>query len=383
LDADIAIVGAGAAGLSLAWHLVERGIEQRIVLLEPRRSYARDRTFCFWSGQRHPFEGLASHRWPRWRVRASGPWIVRGARGVTYEHLPADAFYAHALDRLESASRVELRLGVKAQELHEDGGGVDIETDCGRVRAGIVFDSRPARRHERGEITLLQHFEGWHVRVDRDVFDPDTATLMDFAVPRDYGIHFFYVLPYGAREALVEATWFGSRVLGDDTYRAALERYLKETLGLGEWDVIHRERGVIPMSTAAPPIRMGRRTYRIGLAGGMAKPSTGYAFRSIQRFSAEMAARLARNPRPEPPSPRAWRARALDRIFLSYLHRYPERAPDTFAALFERVDPALLVRFLGDAASASDCVQVMRALPFAPLTLETLRSAPLWLRRDR
>jgi hypothetical protein len=93
-----------------------------------------------------------------------------------------------------------------------------------------------------------------------------------------------------------------------------------------------------------------------------------------------MAARLASSERPEPPAPRPWRSVALDRIFLSYLVRYPERAPEVFATLFDRVEPALLVRFLSDEASGPECMRVMKALPFAPFTLETLRSARLWLR---
>ncbi len=382
-DAEIAIVGAGAAGLSLAWQLVERGLHgRRVILLEPRTRYERDRTFCFWNDQPHPFVELASHRWPRWRVRGEGEWIVRSAPGLAYHHLPADAFYERVLARLEETPGVELRLGVRVEALQESVGGVVVDTDSRDLRAGAVFDSRPIRGPvSPDDVTLLQHFEGWQIRCDHDVFDPTMATLMDFAVSQEHGIHFVYVLPYGPREALVEATWFAAETVDDDTYRRFLERYLRAELRLEAWEIVHRERGVIPMTTAAAPVRVGRRVYRIGLAGGMAKPSTGYAFQSIQRFSREMAARLDREELPEPPAPRGWRARTLDRIFLSYLERYPSRGPSIFADLFGRVEPELLIRFLGDRASAADCLRVMRALPFAPLTAETLRAAPIWLRR--
>lgn len=377
---DIVIVGAGCAGLSLAYHLLERGVDRSIVLVDPRTSYPRDRTWCFFRGARHPFEDLVSHRWPRWRVRDRDRWIERSAPGIAYEHLPADAFYARCLERLEG--RVELRLGVRAGALREDRRGVELETSEGTLCGSIAFDSRPAPAGAPStDVTLLQHFEGWHVRVNRPAFDPGVATLMDFAVPQDHAIHFVYTLPYSPDEALVEATWFGGAVLDDAGYRAAIERYLRRELGLARWSVVRRERGVIPMSTIDTPIRSGRRIYRIGLSGGMAKPSTGYAFQAIQRFSADMAERLAREDLPDPPAPRAWRARALDAIFLSYLDRYPERAPSIFAALFDRVDPALLVRFLSDGASPTDCLRVMRALPLAPFTLETARTRRLWLRR--
>ncbi|HEY8429788.1 MAG TPA: lycopene cyclase family protein [Sandaracinaceae bacterium] len=380
-DADYVFVGAGVAGLSLACALAARGLRgRRLLLIDPRSEHANDRTFCFWNVVPHAFEDLASHRWPCWRVRAPGRDIVRSAPGIEYQHLPAAAFYARALARLDEAG-VELRLGVRAHAVVDEGDGVRVETDAGVLRASLAFDSRPPAPEVSGrEVTLLQHFEGWHVRLDEPRFDPRVATLMDFEVPQDHGIHFVYVLPYGEREGLVEATWFGRRALGEAEHTAYLERYLRTALRSRRWEIVRRERGVIPMSTRETSLRPSRRVYRIGLAGGMAKPSTGYAFQAIQRFSRELAARLDVHELPEPPRPRPWRATALDRIFLSYLDRYPVRAPDVFATLFERVEPALLVRFLSDRASGPECLRVMRALPFAPFTLETLRSARLWLR---
>lgn len=374
---DIVILGAGCAGLSLAYHLLERGIDRSIVLLDPRTSYERDRTWCFFTGRPHPFEALTSHRWSRWRVR-DRRWIERSAPSITYQHLPADAFYQRCLARLGD----RVRLGVEAFSVRERANSVEIETSAGPIEARLVFDSRPSRsRAALGEITLLQHFEGWHVCAERPAFDPSVATLMDFAAPQDHAIHFVYVLPYSPTEALVEATFFGGAVLDGEGYQRAIERYLRSELGLDRWTVLRRERGVIPMSTADTPIRASERIYRIGLLGGMAKPSTGYAFQAIQRFSAELAERLDRDTLPEPPEPRAWRARSLDAIFLSYLSRHPERAPATFATLFEKVDPAVLVRFLSDDASPADCLRVMSALPLAPFTLETARATRLWLRR--
>lgn len=382
LDADVVVLGAGVAGLSLAYHLSSRGLRgRRVLLLEPRTGYGHDRTFCFWDVTEHAFAELASHRWSRWRVRSTtGPWIERSAPGLAYRQVSADAFYQAALNRIEHDSDTTLRLGVEALSVEDEGDHVSVRTPSGIVRAAVAFDSRP-RSGPLDGITLLQHFEGWHVQTQSRVFAPAVATLMDFRASQADGIRFTYVLPYGPTEGLVEATWFGRRVLDHDTYRVAIERYLREELGLDDWTVVRRERGVIPMTTAAMPVRVSPRVYRIGLAGGLAKPSTGYAFQAIQRFSADLAARMQSTLLPDPPEPRDWRARTLDTVFLSYLDRYPAKAPAVFAQLFERVDPALLVRFLSDLASPADCVRVMAALPFAPFSLETLRSARHWLRQ--
>ncbi|MEC7520224.1 MAG: FAD-dependent oxidoreductase [Myxococcota bacterium] len=384
-DADVAIVGAGCAGLSLAWHLVERGLEgRRLVLVDPRSDYGRDRTWCFWNVVDHPFEDLVTHRWDRWRVRHQGPWVERASRGLRYEHLPSDAFYDRVIARLRRTPGVELRLGVEAGEVTETRDGASVETPDGPLRAPVVFDSRPPRRRVASvpgrDVAFLQHFEGWQIEADRDVFDDSVATLMDFAVPQEHGVHFFYVLPYGPRRALVEATWFGTEVPDEAVYRQALVRYIRQELGLRDWRVTGRERGVIPMSAEPMPVRISDRVYRIGLGGGMAKPSTGYAFQAIQTFSAEMAKRLDVDTLPEPPPPRTSFQLFQDRVFLSYLSRYTERMPATLVRLFERVRPELLARFLSDRTSPSHSLEVMAAMPVRAMTAETLRSHRLWLR---
>jgi lycopene beta-cyclase len=383
LDADLLIAGAGCAGLSLACALIDEGFDRRVLLIDPRELYERDRTFCFWSFGDPPFASAISHRWPRWRVR-EGDWIERSAPGIEYVHIPADAFYREARAKIARAANIEIRLGVRGGSIEDAGDHASIETDAGTLHARAIFDSRPPRARAISDpgrdVSLIQHFEGWHVRADRARFDPELATLMDFGVPQDHGVHFFYVLPYSAREALVEATFFGTRLLADADYARAIERYLERELDLREVKPLHRERGAIPMSSERAPMRASARVYRIGVLGGLAKPSTGYAFAAIQRFSRAMASRLVREELPDPPEPRPWRATALDRIFLSYLARHPDRAPAALTSLFARADPALVARFMSDLASPSDHARVMGAMPIAGLGLETLRAARLWLR---
>lgn len=355
------------------------------MLLDPRRRYERDRTWCFWDVVEHPFADLVSHEWSRWRVRRDRAWIERSAPGLRYQHLPADAFYERVLARLRATEGVELRLGVRAGEVCEGAADVTVETESGALRAAMVFDSRPPPRRAVAspgrEVAFLQHFEGWEIEADRPVFDPGLATLMDFAGSQEHGIHFFYVLPLSERTALVEATWFGTHVPGADVYRAYLERYIRGELGLSRWRVLRRERGALPMSSEPMPGRVGERIYRIGLGGGMAKPSTGYAFQAIQTYSAEMARRMAGEALPEPPEPRSWWSRFQDRVFLSYLARHPGHGPATLVRLFEKGDPLALARFLSDRASPLEAVDIMRLLPTGPVTLEVFRSPRIWLRR--
>jgi lycopene beta-cyclase len=377
----VLIVGAGCSGLSLAVALVDAGLRSRIVLVDPRRDFGADRTWCFFDDgrARHRFADCVTHAWTRWEVRSPDQTVVRSADGLRYCHVPSERFYATALAAL--GDRVELVLGESVEDLRDEGGTVTARTSRGTVlRARRAFDSRPQPRASlTGDHTrLLQSFVGQVVEAEHDVFDPGLATLMDFSVMQDDGIHFAYVLPFDARRALVESTFFAPQPRPRPTYERAIDGFLRDRHGLERWRVVAREDGAIPMTSEPFPLKASPRVYRIGIAGGLAKPSTGFAFLAIQRFSRELARRLVARELPEPPAPRPARTQVLDTVFLSYLARHPERAPATFTRLFARVEPHVLVRFLGDTGSAADDLRVMSALGDPGLVLETARSRRAW-----
>lgn len=384
VNADIVIVGGGCAGLSLAAQLGlgGRARTRRVLVLEPRREYTRDRTWCYWPVEPHLFADAVSDRWSRWELLAPGRRVERGAARLPYVQLPGDAFYRAARARLAAAG-IELHLGVHVDRLDDRGDHVLVDSSAGTVRASLVFDSRPGAPPDPRELTLLQHFVGWELRAPRPVFTPGLATLMDFTPSQRGGLHFFYVLPYAADRALVEATYFTPALLPDDAYDAAIRGYLRERFGLEDFEILMRERGVIPMTTAPAAPRQSPRIYNLGLRGGVAKASTGYAFLAIQRTTRDLARRLRDAPPGaliEPPEPRGALAVAMDRVFLSQIARYPERAPDLFLDLFEKLPPELLIRFLSDQATPVEAMRVMASTPLAAMTREVLRSRARWLR---
>ena len=76
------IAGAGCAGLSLAVQLASQARRRRrpcprIVVVEPRTAYRRDRTWCYWRFVDHPFQAAVTRRWHRWRVREGARLVVR------------------------------------------------------------------------------------------------------------------------------------------------------------------------------------------------------------------------------------------------------------------------------------------------------------------
>jgi lycopene beta-cyclase len=63
----------------------------------------------------------------------------------------------------------------------------------------------------------------------------------------------------------------------------------------------------------------------------------------------------------------------MDRVFLRVMTRHPERVPEFFVRMFDRVPPEALVRFLESEPRPADILQVMRALPAVPFLASALR----------
>ncbi len=368
----ILVAGAGCAGLSLVVHLLEAGYEEPIAIFDPRTTFERDRTFCFFDVAPHPFSALATQRYDRALI-ANERRAVEVPLAIPYACLPGDVFYAEALRRLRAAPNVELHLGEKVDQIEDHGDHVVMNGH----RGAMAFDARRILPEiPRREITLHQQFLGWFVRTSAPAFEPGRATLMDFRVPQSHGIHFVYVLPFSTREALVEDTYFTREPIAE----GLMVQQLQKSLGRQRYEITARERGSIPMTTARLPQRISPRVVRIGVAGGLARPSTGYAFLAIQRQSKELARRIVAGPLPiEPPRPYSRRAEMLDGVFLSFLARHPERAPELFAEMFARLPSEVIARFLCDACLPLEEVRVMHALSAFPLAWEAIRAPKRWL----
>ncbi len=387
-DADIVVVGGGLAGASLACHLVRRGLGgRRLLVLEARQAYRHDRHWCSWSPPTHPFVDCIERTWTRWRVAADGRAHVQECAEQPYSCIPSGRLYQEVERQLRAAANAELRMATPVRAVRDRGGHAEVELEDGAVlRAGLVFDSRPGANGvaraaaDRREVAWVQDFLGWRVHSERPVFDPATVDLMEFHEGAG-DVRFVYVLPFSPREALVEATAFAPSPVPDAEHERVLREHLDGPLGRGGYRILHTERGAVPMTTRRVPApRPGARVVPIGIAGGFVKPSTGYSFEAVQRWSAAIAEDLAAGRAPAWRAPRPRRALAMDRMFLAFLRRRPRQMPALFLRMFEKVPPASLVRFLSDRGSLFDAAAVAMALPKLPMLGEAVRSLRLWAR---
>jgi len=380
------ITGAGCAGLSLAWHLLEAGVTSPILLIDGRERYTNDRTWCYWRVEPTPFDDLADHSWNSWEIHANNSLQAIGAsERYPYLHLRSDAFYNRVLERIAASPQVKLVLGAQIRGHRLEGDQVVIETSIGEYRGRRVFDSsgllnqhaKPAGATEGTAAGLggtesvlgrkwLQHFLGQRIRVCRPVFEPQRIRLMDHRVDQTRGPHFMYLLPFTDSTALIENTYFFNSPRSPFEHRAEIAHYLAENYGIGrdDYEVLGEESGRIPMGVAVNGPAIDERIIPIGIPAGAARAATGYAFLRIQRQSREIATRLVRGRSLSRARSTfgSSKYRIFDQIMLDALARSPEMAPCFFTILFRHANSGSVVRFLTEKSNLIDDLEVVTAL---------------------
>lgn len=360
------ILGAGLSGLSLAVALVRAGVKEEIAVVDRRTDFGRDRTWCTWASPGLPFLELARHRWHGWEVVTHSGTARGASRTRPYVRIDSADFYAAALEELERAPQVTVRLDERVSEVGDGWAQTSKERLHGTVHDGLALGS-PALRQTR--IDLWQAFLGWEVQTEQPRFDPGVATLMDFRISQEDGLNFLYVLPFAPDRALVEHTSFAR----GGPARHKRQKALRAHLGDG-YEIGHEERGRIPMTTAPIPARRSAGTNAIGIAGGALRPSSGYSFSRVQAHSAAIARAVAAG-EPLPARAGVRRRAALDDVFLHALAVEPDAFADRFRTLVDRVPGTTFARFMSDHSTPRDEARVIAALPKRPFLRAAGRAA--------
>jgi len=372
---DLAFAGAGLAAISLAVRLTDLPNPPRIILVDPRSEFPHDRTWCHWQLHQTPFDSAMTHRWHNWLVRASPAGTPRRDVRTPYVRIPSDQLYQIALQKLSTSPHVTFLLGVSVNTIDHHADYTTLHLSDGQqITAAWTFDSRPP---ESTNTPWRQIFRGLELHSPAANLDTRTVTLMDFQSAGPEGIRFYYVLPLDPHTALIEDTWLVPQGKTPAFTDEEIIDYARKNLSATPWNVIHREEGNLPMGflpSAPSAVEVKNRIILWGTAAGAVRASSGYAFSRIQRASEAMARHWSQHHRPDPASTHESKLLAwMDLVFLRAMTRHPERVPEYFTRLFNRVPPEVLVRFLESEPRPTDILQVMRALPLFPFLAAAFR----------
>ncbi|GGF04777.1 lycopene cyclase family protein [Hymenobacter cavernae] len=382
-DFDYLIVGGGAAGLSLAYAIAQEPSlrQKRVLLLEPLAKNQNDRTWSFWTDEPNCFDSIVAHEWKKLAFRSPSFEQVFELDRYRYKMIRGLDFYQFAHEALKDNPQFTLVTGT-VEALDNTAMGVIAHTSMGQITARYAFDSRPPEltKNTAKYRYLLQHFVGWEVETEHDVFDPTTVEFMDFRGVQHQEARFIYVLPFSRRRALVEYTLFSSEVLPTVEYEAALRDYLSNTLGIKQFKIEAVEIGAIPMTDHPLPARAAPHIINLGTRAGRAKPSTGYAFRRIQAHTQRLVAALAvSGAPPKDPTGDQPQFHIFDTLLLDIMQRQGERTQAIFTELFQRNPLERILAFLDERTSWPDNLRIMNSVtpwPFLRSIGHVLRGRP-------
>ena len=364
---DFIIAGGGASGLSLASHLAHSSLRDRsILIVEKDVKDKNDRTWCFWSNQPTFFDDIVYRTWSQLQVLSKHFAKTLDLHEYRYNMIRGIDFYSYARQTISECPHVEFLQG--RVELIKDGDQQAYVLVNGKKYAGTwIFDSlfnwsafNPDPTHYHA---IKQQFKGWEIEATEQHFNPQVATFIDFRTPQENVTHFFYVLPFSDRCALVESVLCTTTPVNRELCEQSLQYYLKTILGIKVYKILREEQGISPLTDWRFPRQLGKHIMAIGTHGGMVKPSTGYAFLRMQEDSSAITNSLLKvgHPFSLPSSPR--RYRYFDSVMLEIMAHHAERIEPIFTSLFKYNPVERIFRFLDEIASTGENLIMMPSLP--------------------
>lgn len=359
---DIIILGGGGAGLSLALELVgqEALHDQSILIIEQDAKHSNDRTWCYWEAGDGLYDHILTHRWPSIHFRSHKVELTKDIAPYEYKMLRSADFYSYAYEVLDASGQIT-RIQAKVEDVNAQIGSV--RTSEGTYQSNIVFNSIIDSSIDLSKhLHVIQHFGGWFIETDEDLFDDGVATFMDFDIEQKGEHRFFYILPMSKRKALVEMATFSNEVISNDGYDQLINQYLSDRYPDKTYEIHEREYGQIPMTNYPFWEHNQGKLYHIGTAGGAVKPSSGFAFNRIQRHSKAIAECLVTG-KDISQSYRLFKGKSLlyDSILLHVLTVQGVPGAEVFTDLFKKASPQQIFRFLDGDSSLWQDVGIFRA----------------------
>lgn len=362
-DYDYIIVGAGAAGLQLALALQKDSHFQNlnILIIEKYKKEENDKTWSFWEKGSGQWDELIFASWSTSLFYGpNGKQLTFDLSPYSYKSLRSIDFYEYAKATINNAKNIDWI----TEEV------IDVKKDEGDLKVKIIttqnlyhcthcFDSRLAEnwstKESQKHTTLWQHFKGWIIDCEADVFDSEIFTMMDFRLRHQDTTSFIYILPLSNKKALVEFTLFTTEIFQEDNaYDTYLQKYILDFITTEKYEISETEQGVIPMTNYPFHKNTTPHITKIGTAGSWVRPSTGYSFYYIGKYVSKLIDNLKNGNRPDKDL-LSRKVMWLDSVFLEVLHHENQLGPSIFEAQYSKNSIQQIFKFLdGETSFAED-----------------------------
>lgn len=361
--------GTGLSSLMTVYKMVLSGkfADQSILLLDENQKKANDRTWCFWAKEETLWDAIISKKWDSALFANADFKRDLDLSPYQYNQIRGIDFYDFVFAALSKHQNITF-LKEKVTDINELESHVFVGTEENRYTCDYLFNSIYTKGLVQSQTkypVLQQHFVGWFVKSENEIFNPEQATFMDFSVEQKGNTRFMYLLPASKTEALVEYTLFSEKLLPKEEYEKEIQLYLQK-LGADKFEITEKEQGSIPMTCYPFWKKNTKRVLNIGTAGGWTKASTGYTFRNSDKKSSELVEFLQNENFKMSSFHKKSRFWFYDLLLLDILYRHNEIGSTVFSSLFRKGNPKLIFKFLDEETNLIEDVKVILKCPKIP-----------------
>jgi len=361
---DYIIVGNGLAGLQLALAFSEDPFfdNNRIALIDKSKKDTNDKTWCFWEKKSGKWEDVLFKTWSKGFFHSSNNTLHLSLEPYTYKMVRSIDFYSSIKKKMARKSNLVF-IDDEVQHIEENN-EVKVLGKRSEYFAQKVFDSRIPKEYFKNSDSyyrIFQHFKGWIIETETDVFDPETFTMMDYRIKHRNDTTFTYVLPFSKRRALVEFTFFTPYIVALDLYDNYLKDYIENILRTNTYEVIENEAGNIPMTNFPFEKYNSANITKIGTGGGWVKGSTGYSFKRTEKKIVKIIENLKNS---KIPSTGLYRKRFqfYDSVFLNVLKNKNDKGEWVFDTFYSKNSVNKMFKFLDEETSLAEEIRIISPL---------------------
>lgn len=369
---DYIFTGAGLSALMTVYKMILSGkfTDKQILLLDGDSKKSNDRTWCFWAQNETQWDAVISKKWGQALFINENFRRGLGLKPYQYNQIRSLDFYNFVFTAISKHSNITFS-NEKVTDINELETHVFVGTEVNRYTCNYLFNSiytKAIVENQTRYPVLKQHFIGWYVKTENEIFNPEEVTFMDFSIEQRGNTRFIYVLPTSRTEALVEYTLFSEKLLLKEEYENEIQIYLRN-LGADQYTIIEKEQGNIPMTCYPFWKKNTKRVLNIGTAGGWTKAGTGYTFKNADKKSGALVEFLQKDHSASfrlaefHKKNRFW---FYDLLLLDILYRNNELGNRIFSALFKKGNPQLIFRFLDEETSLAEDFLVILKCPKMP-----------------
>jgi len=350
---DVAILGAGLSGLTLARALAQAGRRLRVLVLEPRTVRLPNRHLMFPARPDHPLSRYEQARFAGFDVHSPrGARLHRPLRALVLSHVAVADILSDALEAVEAAPRVGLEDGVRIDQIRAGRTGMGLTTSLGEVRASWVVDTRPAKDPGMPTGAAVQSTQILAAPLSHVAQDTDAPCLrLGLSDSPLVSLQQSVRTRTGVRVEQVSFTIAPTRPSDVDLHDAL------EALG-GDLEQHRRASAIWPITQQRQAQTHGRLIHAPADADGL-RFAPGMAALRLSHWAQDQARRLTYGFSMTAPKGPSWPARISAHRIAASLAGDPDQARQALQALLYDASPDGVMRTLSGVPNALDVLQAI------------------------